>query len=458
MAADLATGHPDWQIFLGSGFLTLFVGMALFLTNRSGARSLTIRQAFLLTAVSWIVLCAFAALPIALADVEIDYIEALFEATAGLTTTGATVIDDLESLSLGILLWRALLQWLGGIGIIVTAIAILPMLRIAGMQLFHTESSDQDKMLPRAVQIAGVITAIYVFFTVLCVIAYLVAGMSGFDAIAHALTTVSTAGFSTHDDSIGAFNSTSIELIAMFFMLSGALPFVVYMQMTRRHFRPLWKDVQIRLFCAIIIVAIAVLMADRLLDADRSVSFWTVLREVSFNTIAIATTTGYSTADYSQWSGLSLAVFFLLMFMGGCTGSTAGGFKMFRVHILAATLFIQLRTLLKPHGVFVAHYNTVRVSEHVVGSVSTFLVIFVAGFFLLTIGLAANGLDFVTSASGAVAALGNIGPGLGPVIGPSENYSSLPHGAKLLLCFGMLLGRLEFFTILVLLTPNFWRE
>ena len=223
MTVDLVAGNDDWQVFLGAGFLTLFIGMALFLTNRTGTSGLTVRQApFLLTTIAWIVLCAFAALPFALADLGLDYADALFEATAGLTTTGATVVTDLQSRQEGILLWRALLQWMGGIGIIVTAVAVLPMLRIAGMQLFSTESSDQEKMLPRTVRIAGAITTIYAVFSVLCFLSYWTAGMSGFDALAHAMTTVSTAGFSTHDGSIGVFDNAHIELVAMVFMISGA--------------------------------------------------------------------------------------------------------------------------------------------------------------------------------------------------------------------------------------------
>ncbi len=458
MTADLVEGNDDWQVFLGAGFLTLFVGMALFLTNRTGASGLTVRQAFLLTAVAWIVLCAFAALPFAFADLGLNYTDALFEATAGLTTTGATVVTELQSRQTGILLWRALLQWMGGIGIIVTAVAVLPMLRIAGMQLFTTESSDQEKMLPRTVHIAAVITIIYAVFSVLCFLAYWSAGMSTFDALAHAMTTVSTAGFSTHDSSIGMFDNPAIELVAMVFMVLGALPFVIYRQMARGHFIPLWRDVQVRLFLTIVIFVIAVLTAHRVFGAGEAIPFWSVLREVSFNVVAIATSTGYTTEDFSAWGGFAVVVFFILMFLGGCTGSTAGGIKMFRVHVLAATLYIQLRRLIQPHGVFVSHYNGVRISDAVAQSVASFLIIFVAGFFLLTAGLAAHDLDFLTSASGAVAALSNIGPGLGPVIGPQGNYSALPDTAKLLLCIGMLLGRLEFLTLLVLVIPDFWRE
>ena len=458
MTADLVEGNDDWQVFLGAGFLTLFVGMSLFLTNRTGASGLTVRQAFLLTAVAWIVLCAFAALPFAFADLGLDYVDALFEATAGLTTTGATVVTELQSRQAGILLWRALLQWMGGIGIIVTAVAVLPMLRIAGMQLFSTESSDQEKMLPRTVHIAAVITIIYAVFSFLCFLAYWSAGMSTFDALAHAMTTVSTAGFSTHDGSIGTFDNPAIELVAMVFMILGALPFVIYMQMARGHFVPLWRDVQVRLFLAIVIFVTAVLTARRFFGAGEEMPFWSVLREVSFNVVAIATSTGYTTEDFSAWGGFAVAVFFILLLLGGCTGSTAGGIKMFRVHVLSATLYIQLRRLIQPHGVFISHCNGVRISDAVAQSVASFLIIFVASFFLLTVGLAAHDLDFLTSASGAVAALSNIGPGLGPVIGPQGNYSALPDTAKLLLCIGMLLGRLEFLTLLVLVIPDFWRE
>ena len=458
MTVDLIEGHDDWQIFLGAGFLTLFVGMASFLANRGGARGLSVRQAFVLTTLAWVVLAAFAALPFYFAEAGLGYVDAVFEATAGLTTTGATVMTQLDDRPAGILLWRALLQWMGGIGIIVMAVAVLPMLRIAGMQLFQTESSDQEKMLPRTARIAIVISTIYLVFSVLCFLAYWAAGMTAFDALAHAMTTVSTAGFSTHDDSIGIFDSLELELVAMVFMVLGALPFVIYMQMARGRFVPLWQDAQVRWFIAILAGAIALLTAWRLHAAPGQEPLGQILRETAFNVVAIATTTGYSSADFGAWGGFAVAIFFFLFFLGGCSGSTAGGIKMFRVHVLAATLYTQLRRLIQRHGVFVAHYNTVQITEPVAQAVSAYTVILLGGFFVLTLGLAAHDLDFITSASGAAAALGNIGPGLGPIIGPGGHYASLPGGAKLLLCLGMLMGRLELFTVLVLFTPAFWRE
>jgi len=459
MIADLIEDNDDWQVFLGAGFLTLFVGMALFLTNRSGATSLTVRQAFLLTTLAWVVLCAFAALPFAFAGVGLNYVDAVFEATAGLTTTGATVIVGLQDMPAGILVWRALLQWLGGIGIIVTAVAVLPMLRIAGMQLFQTESTDQEKMLPRTVRIAATISIIYLVVSVLCFLAYLIAGMSAFDAMAHAMTTVSTAGFSTHDSSIAVFDNVRVELVAMVFMVLGALPFVIYVQLVRGRPSLLWRDTQVRWFAGIVAGAIVLLTTWRLhVGPDASTPFWEVLSNTAFNVISIATTTGYASDDYGTWGGFAFGVFFVLFFLGGCSGSTAGGIKMFRVHVLTATLYLQLRRLLQRHGVFVAHYNNVQISEPVAQAVSAFLVMMIGGFFILTLGLAAHDLDFITSASGAAAALGNIGPGLGPVIGPAGNYASLPDSAKLMLCLGMLMGRLELFTVLVLFTPAFWRE
>ena len=348
MTADLLEGNDDWQVFLGAGFLTFFVGMGLYLTNRTGATGLTVRQAFLLTTIAWVVLCAFAALPFAFADLGLDYADAVFEATAGLTTTGATVVTDLESRSTGILLWRALLQWMGGIGIIVTAVAVLPMLRIAGMQLFSTESSDQEKMLPRTVRIVAVIATVYAVLSALCFVAYRLAGMPDFDALAHAMTTVSTAGFSTRDGSIGAFDSARIEAVAMVFMALGALPFFIYMQMARGRFAPLWRDVQLRLFAGIVVTAVALLTLQRALAGGEPLAFWPLLREVAFNVVAIATTTGYATRDFAAWGGFATALFFILLFLGGCTGSTAGGIKMFRIHVLAATLYIQLRRLTQP--------------------------------------------------------------------------------------------------------------
>lgn len=458
MIADLVEGNDDWQVFLGSGFLTLFVGMALFLTNRSGATGLSVRQAFLLTTLAWAMLCAFAALPFAFADVGLNYLEALFEATSGLTTTGATVMVGLEFMPSGILLWRAMLQWLGGIGIIVTAVAVLPMLRIAGMQLFQTESTDQEKMLPRTVRISVTISTIYLVFSVLCFVAYMIAGMQPFDALAQAMTTVSTAGFSTYDASFAAFDSAAIELVAIVFMILGALPFVVYIQMVRGRPWTLWRDFQIRWFAGIMLAAIAVLTAWRLHVVPADEPFHEVLRQTAFNVVSVATTTGYGSDDFGSWGAFAVAVFFVLFFLGGCSGSTAGGIKMFRVHVLVATLYAQLRRLMQPHGVFVAHYNRTQISDGVSQAVGAYLVIMVGGFALLTMGLAAHDLDFITSASGAASALGNIGPGLGPAIGPAGSYAGLPDSAKLMLCLGMLMGRLEMFTVLILFTPAFWRQ
>lgn len=454
--ADATAGNPGWIVFLASAFLTLFIGVSLVLTNRVGPVNLSVRQTFLLTTLSWTVLTAFAALPFAFAKLDLTYTDAFFEAMSGLTTTGATVIVGLDEAAPGILLWRALLQWLGGIGIIVMAIAVLPMLRIAGMQLFRTESSEiSEKVLPRTTQLSAVIGLIYVSLTAVAAAAYWTAGMRPFEATVHAMTTIATAGFSTSGGSIGHFSSATIEWLAVLFMLVASLPFLLYFQAFSGHSRALWRDSQVRWFLSVVVAAVAVMTLWRWLPGGAD--FGSALRQAAFNVVAVATTTGYSSTDYSLWGAFALTLFLLLMFMGGCTGSTAGGIKAFRFQVLYATARVQISRLMQPHGVFVPHFNDRAISDTVAQSVMSFFFLFAACFVVLALALAALGLDFLTSVSGAAAAITNLGPGLGDVIGPAGSYAPLPDAAKWLLSAGMLLGRLELFTVLVLFTPRFWR-
>jgi len=457
MVADLAAGHPDWQVFLAAGSVTLFTGVSLVLMNRApDIGELTGRQAFLLTTLVWVIVSLFAALPLAFSELELGPADAVFEATSGITTTGATVLAGLETAPPGILLWRAILQWLGGIGIIVMGVAILPMLRVGGMQLVRTESSDlSEKILPRAAQFASAIGLIYLGLTLLCAALYWWAGMEPFEAAAHAMTTIATAGFSTRDASIGAFANPAIEWIGIAFMIIGALPFVLYIQATNGQARPLVQDAQVRWFFGI--VAGAALLIALWLATTGDLPARDALRYALFNTVSVVTTTGYATADYGLWGTFPFATLFFLMAVGGCTGSTTGGIKIFRFTVLYAVARGQVVRLVRPHGVYVATFNGRPLPEGAAISVMAFIFLFGLSFAVLAVMLAALGLDYITAMSGALSALANVGPGLGPEIGPAGNFAGLPDGAKWLLSAAMLLGRLELFTVLILFSPAFWR-
>ena len=454
---DLIIGNPNWQVFLLAAALTLFIGIMLVLMTRDNVRKISIRQAFVLTTVVWVVIPSFAALPLAFADLQLSYTDAFFEAMSGLTTTGSTVMLGLDSTPPGILLWRALLQWLGGIGIIAMAIVILPLLQVGGMQLFRMESSDtSDKVMPRTTQIVTYISVLYVALTALCAVLYWAGGMSGFDAVTHAMTTIATGGFSTHDASVGYFNSPAIDATATMFMLIGGMPFVLYLQALRGAPLRLIRDSQVRWFLATVVIA--VLSMWFYLEGDLEGQVFKNFFRVAFNVVSVITGTGYSTEDYSAWGPFAVSVLFFLMFVGGCAGSTTCGIKIFRFQVLYATAKNQMYRLLQPHGVFIPYYNRRPIPETVTESVMGFFFLYALAFAVIAMGLGLLGLDFLTAASGAATAISNVGPGLGPRIGPAGTFATLPDAAKWLLSFGMLLGRLELFTVLVLLLPSFWRK
>ena len=454
---DVAVGHADWQVFAASAALTFFVGVLMVLTTRAGWKSFSLRQAFLMTNLAWLVIAMFAALPLAFSGLELSYTDAFFESMSGVTTTGSTVIIGLDYAPPGILLWRAILQWLGGIGIIVMAVAVLPILQVGGMQLFRVEAFETDKVLPRAAQLAGRIAFVYVALTALGAIVLWVLGMSGFDAVAHAMTSIATGGYSTRDASIGFYDSAAIDWAICLFMVLGSIPFVLYLRAAQGRPLVFFEDSQVRWM--IMILAFGIL----------SVAFWlyrtgqmeevdSALRYAAFNTISVMTGTGYSTTDFGAWGGYAMSILFVLMFVGGCAGSTTCGIKIFRFQVVHATALVQLRKLLQPNGVFIAYYNKRPIPERVAESVMSFFFLYAASFAVLALGLGFLGLDFVTAVSGAATAISNVGPGLGDIIGPAGNFAPLPDAAKWLLSAGMLLGRLELFTVLVLVTRAFWRE
>ncbi len=452
---DIAVGHPDWQVFSVAAFVTLFVGVSMMLTTRASLSSFSVRQAFVMTNLAWFVIAAFGALPFQFSELELDAVDAFFESMSGVTTTGATVIVGLDFAPPGILLWRAILQWLGGIGIIVMAVAILPMLQVGGMQMFRVEAFDTDKVLPRAAQIAGDIAIIYVFLTAMAALLLWSIGMSGFDAVAHAMTSIATGGFSTYDASVGHFDNAAIDWSMSAIMVLGSIPFVLYLRVIRGDLRPVFADTQVRWFLAILALSI-VFTAYWLYDSDR-MDLLSSLRYSTFNVISVMTGSGFATDDYNAWGSFVVTVMFVLMFIGGCAGSTTCGIKIFRLQVLYATANAQIHRLMQPNGVFFPYYNKKPIPDPVATSVMSFFFLFAACFALLAVGLGLTGLDFITAVSGAASAIANVGPGLGDTIGPAGTYATLPDSAKLILSLGMLLGRLELFTVLILLAPSFWR-
>ena len=455
--ADVAYGHPEWQVFAVSAATTFFVGVTMALTSKTRDMKLTIRHAFMITTTSWMAMTLFASLPFAFSELDMGFTDAVFEAMSGITTTGSTVISGLENAPPGILLWRSLLQWLGGIGIIVMGIAVLPMLQVGGMQLFRMESSDQsDKAMPRATQIASAIGVIYLLLTIVWAGFYWVAGMTGFDAISHAMTTIATGGFSNHDESFAYFDSAMIEYIAAAGMLVGALPFILYLRALQGDMLAVVNDSQVQWFLIFIAGVIVTTCGWLVLEVGEDPL--NALRLATFNIVSIITGTGYATDDYSIWGSFSPVIFFFIMFIGGCSGSTTCGIKVFRFQVLYAAARTQIHHLLQPHGVFIPYFNKRPISEEIIISVLSFFFMWFFTFALLTLGLSLLGLDFVTAFSSAATSIANVGPALGPVAGPTGNFVSFPDAAKWLMAGGMLLGRLELFTVIVMLSRSFWRS
>ena len=454
---DWFYGSENWPAFVGSSMATLFVGLILFLTNKGSATEhLELRQAFLLTNSAWISIALFGSLPFLLSDIEMSFIDALFESTSGITTTGATVIEILEAKSHGILIWRALLQWLGGVGIIVMALAVLPMLSIGGMQLFKTESYETpDKVVPKAASFAAGISIVYITLTVIWALMLWGAGMSIFDSIAHAMTTLATGGYSTKSQSLAAFNSSTIEIIIIFGMLVGSLPFVHYLTLTKNGIRNLIKDDQIKLFLTLVFFVVLIMS---LYLSSNNIPYLEALRLASFNVISIITGTGFGTSDFNNWGGFPTTILLILMFVGGCAGSTTCGLRMARIQVLIANAKAQVSKLIRPHAVVVSYYNQKPIPENVAESVMGFFFLYIISFAVIASFLGGLGLDLVTAISGAASAIGNVGPGLGDIIGPSGSYQSIPDLGKLILCAGMILGRLEIFAILVMFSPLFWKN
>ena len=441
--------------FFGASIVTIVFGALFFLANIDHDRKVNLQQAFLLTALSWLSVAVFGSLPFIFSSMEMSITDAFFESMSGITTTGSTIISNLENAPKGILLWRAILQWLGGIGIIVMAITLMPIMNVGGMQLFKISSNDSsEKILPKSKEIALRLIYIYSALTAVCGISYWVFGMGKFDSLTHSMTTIATGGFSNYNQSIGYFNSIYIEISSMIFIILGSIPFIAYIKFLNGNKKIFTNDTQIKSFLKIIILSIIILSFYLFLTNNENYSF----RSIFFNTISILTGTGYVNAEFDSWGSFPITIFLALMFIGGCAGSTTCGVKIFRIQILYLFILNQLKKIIYPKGVFLIKYEQNSVDEKFIASIISFIFFYFVIFFILAALLSLTGLDFITALSGAATSISNVGPGLGPIIGPNGDFSSLPDISKWVLSVGMILGRLELFAILVLFLPSFWKN
>tara|TARA_B100001057_G_scaffold218200_1_gene218355 strand:- start:821 stop:2206 length:1386 start_codon:yes stop_codon:yes gene_type:complete len=457
MTFDLYYKNDDWVQFFYSSLITFFIGIILNISFRKKNIKLGIREAFVLTISSWIIISIFGSLPFIYSSSNLTYTDAIFESVSGITTTGSTVISNLENLSEGILIWRSLLQWFGGIGIIVLAMAILPTLQIGGMQLMHMEHDDPyEKTIPKVNRFVLELFFLYVALSVVCAFLYFLNGMSVFDSVIHSMTTISTGGFSNYNQSFGYFNSFQIEVVSVIFMIIGSLPFVLYLQFLHRQKNSIFKDDQIKLFFLIIISI--VLVNTIWLSTNNGNNIFSSFRLSLFNIISILTGTGYSSSNFSNWGSFGTVIMMIIMFVGGCAGSTTGGIKIFRLQILFRGARTQIKKLIQPHAVLVMRFNGKTVNDNTYSSVMGFFFMYILLFILSAISLSFFNLDFLTAFSAAASAISNVGPGIGDIVGPIGNYSTLDNGAKWILSLTMIIGRLEIFTVLVLLSLNFWKN
>ena len=449
---------PNAMAFAESAAIVWGLGILGMAATYRKPRDLKPRYMFVLTVSSWFIIALFSSLPFYLSDLGISAADAFFEGTSGITTTGVTVLSGLDDMDRDLLIWRSILQGIGGIGIIGMFVAVLPFLRVGGMRLFATESSEwTDKALPRMKTLSRGLLVVYLAFSIIAVVTYWFSGMTLFDAFNHGLTSIATGGFSTSDLSMGKFNDL-ILMEATFFMIIGSLPFFLFVREMHGQHGVLFRDQQVRLFLAILFFVPLFLTLYRWMVSP--VPFDPIHNYAStlFNVTSVVTTTGYASEDYSAWGPLAFVLFFFLMFVGGCSGSTAGGMKIFRFQLSLIILREQLMRLLHPRAVLTRNYNGRAVSDEIISSMIAYTFIFLLCLLLITVALAAMQLDFVTALSGALTSLTNVGPGLGDIIGPAGNFGPLPDAAKWVLSVGMLMGRLEILSVVIVLSPAFWRS
>jgi len=444
--------------FLSSSFITILIGTMFVLANLQEKYQLNLKQTFLFSALTWIAVAIFGSIPFVLSDLNFSFSDSFFESMSGITTTGSTVIENLDESPKSILLWRAIMQWLGGVGIIVMAITVLPLLKVGGMQLFKIESSDKpEKILPRSRQVAFIIVSTYLILTFFCAFFYRILGMSFFDSIAHAMTTIATGGFSTHNDSIGYFKNSNIEIVATIFIILGSIPFISYLKFIKGNKKIFFQDVQIKGLVYLFIFSTFIMFLYLLFNNNGNLMIEKI-RIASFNVVSILSGTGYVTNDFSLWGKFPLIFFLFLMFIGGCAGSTACGIKIFRFQLLFLFINNQIKKIIYPNSIFILKYNNQKITDEYMNSIIIFIFAYLFIFVLTAMLLSVTGLDFLSSISGAATSISNVGPGLGELIGPNGNFRSVPEISKWILSFGMLLGRLELFAVLILFFPSFWRD
>jgi len=457
MLIDLADNHEDYVVFLTCAAGTLFLGTGLAFATYDRSQKITLNETLLLLPATWLTICLVSAVPFMLSELRLPLADAVFESVSGLTNTGSTVIVGLDNLPRGLLVWRSLLMWIGGFGVVTIAVLALPFLRIGGLQLFSLDlSPNSAKFLPRITEVVRQIGIIYAILTFICMFCFWIAGMSFFDAVNHAMTAIATGGYSTHDSGFGFFQSGTVEWVAVLFMMLGAMPFGLYIVASYGRPGMLFRDEQVRLFLAIIAGATATIALWRLMHED--IAALEAVRSAAFAVVSTITTSGFTGHDYSLWGGFPETVAFLLMLIGGCTGSTVGGIKVFRILIMLKTLRMQVRRQIYPHGAFRVTFNGDTVSDAVRTGVATYIFTYLLLLVMLTLAISAFGLNFTESLGAAATALGNVGPGLGPNSGPCCTFQEVPAGVKWLMSFGMLAGRLEIMILLIPFSRSFWRN
>ena len=457
-AVDMYYTHQNWSPFVTSSIISLFIGVSLYLGNRTKIDKISIRQGYLITAVSWLALSLLSALPFMLTGTTSSWVDAVFEATSGITTTGATILTDIEKSSKAVLLWRSLLNALGGVGIVIFAVALLPFLGIGGMQIFQRESSDlNEKLMPKISYIAKRIILIYILLLALTFGGLLLAGMGKFDALNHALASVSTGGFSTKNASIGYFNNIWVELVLMLAMIAGSLPLTWYLAVLKTGQNNSFRSAQVPFFLKTLLL-FSVITTLWLAYTNEQYSFWQALRYASFNVVSITTDTGFASTDYMKWGLFAQTVFLIFAVTGGCSGSTSGGVKAFRWQVIFAFFKKSIINMTEPSRILPVKIKNMNVDDKVINSVFIFILAFGFSIIGLTTLVAITGVDFTTALSAVIGCITNAGPGVGNIVGPSGTFAPLSDFAKYVCAFAMLLGRLEVMTILVVLTKNFWRK
>ena len=440
--------------FFISFSLSLLVGISFILAFKGKEKVLNIKDTLVITSISWPILCIFAALPFYLDTNLNNFSNAFFEASSGLTTTGASIYQNVESLTKGILIWRSLLQWLGGLGIIIFAIGILPILNIGGMQLFTQDWNEKPQDLHyRSKELSKLLGIIYLIFTFILFILLWASGLPIFDAICHSMTTIATGGFSTNNNSIGHYNNLFAEVTIVCGMILASLPFTLYITTAKGNLA-IFKDNQVVTF--LLIIMLGTILISMWINYENNINIFTAFRLALFNGVSLMTGTGYSTANFSNWGSFSNSILLIMMLIGGCTGSTTGGLKIFRIQLLIMIISKELKKIRSPRAVLTLSYKSNIIDEEIINPVMIIIILFFIGIFLISGIFSLHGYDFLTSVSAAITSICVVGPGMGNIIGPENSFNNLPSTLKYTLSFAMILGRLEFISFLLLLIPNFW--